>query len=196
MTPSSDERKSEFGPAWLLGIPGLALALVWGVAEGSFFFIIPDLIVSLTALFSLKKSLQQMGLVVLGSILAGVVLFQWSTLDYPTAHNAVSHVPFVRDTMFIKTQHDYSTLGVNALFKGPTQGIPYKIYAIEAPPYCSLPLFLLASIPARLERLVLSWMVFALLGFGFRKWRLPVWSAFTFHGCYWVIVYICYWSAI
>src|SRR5438477_284572 len=83
LMPPPTNNSTDMRLPWLLGIPGMALALVWGFAEGSFFFIVPDVVISLTALFSIKRSLQQMGLVVIGSLLAGILLFQWSQADYP-----------------------------------------------------------------------------------------------------------------
>lgn len=184
------------GLHWLLGVPGMALALAWGAAEGSFFFIVPDVITSLTTLFSVKKSLLQMLFVTVGSLAAGVSLFQWSQADYSTARNAVDYVPFVRESMFSKVQQDFDAYGARALLVGPTQGIPYKVYAIEAPGRCPLLPFLLVSVPARLERLLLSWVVFATAGFGLRKIRRWPVAAIVFHAGYWICVYVYYWTVI
>lgn len=181
---------------WLLGVPGLALAFAWGVAEGSFFFIVPDVVTSLTALFSVKKSLLQMMLVTAGSLVGGIVLFQWSQADYSAARKAVASVPFVRESMFPKVEQDFDSYGAKALLLGPTQGIPYKVYAIDAPGRCSFLLFLLVSIPARLERLLLSWIVFSAAGLGLRKLPGSPVVAIIFHAGYWAVVYIYYWTVI
>lgn len=181
---------------WLLGVPGLLLAFAWGVAEGSFFFIVPDVVTSLTAMFSVKKSLLQMMLVTAGSLVAGIVLYSWSHADYSAARKAVTNVPFVRESMVANVQEDFGSYGAKALLVGPTQGIPYKVYAIEAPGRCSMLFFLLVSIPARLERLLLSWIVFSAAGLGLRKWtRWPL-TALVFHAGYWAVVYIYYWAVI
>src|ERR1035437_6694807 len=40
-------------PQWLDrldGMPGVALAFLWGLAEGTFFFVVPDVVISLAAL--------------------------------------------------------------------------------------------------------------------------------------------------
>lgn len=174
----------------------MAVAFGWGVAEGSFFFIVPDVITSLTALFSVKKSLLQMMFVAGGSLVAGVVLFQWSRADPSAARNAIERVPFVREAMFAKVQQDYEAYGAKALLVGPAQGIPYKVYAIEAPGRCGFTPFLLVSIPARLERLVLSWVVFIAVGYGLRRLRRGPAAAVIFHASYWAIVYVYYWTVI
>ena len=184
------------GLKWLLGRPGLVTAFAWGVAEGSVFFLIPDIIITLTALFSLKRSLLQMGCVVAGSLVAGIFLYQWSQVNYVAAKSMVLKVPFVRGSMFDETQREFQISGLWALYAGPTRGIPYKVYAVQAPAFCALPVFLLASIPARLERLAISWVVFACVGYVFRKRKARRWTAILFHGVYWIIVYVGYWTTI
>jgi hypothetical protein len=186
-------------PQWqrrLLGAPGLALALVWGLAEGSFFFLIPDIIITLAALFSIKTSIRHLLLVVAGSLVAGAWLFLWSQADYNTAKQTVARVPFVREKMFEKTGAEFSRLGAVALFTGPMEGIPYKVYAVQAPGHCSLRIFLLASVPARLERLLLSWSVFVFVGWIFRRCGVRALYPVLFHTVYWSVVYACYWSII
>ena len=105
-------------------------------------------------------------------------------------------VPFVRDVMFSKVQQDFDSYGAKTLLVGPTQGIPYKVYAVEAPGQCAMLAFLLVSIPARLERLMLSWILFSAVGFGLRKLRSLPAVAVMFHAGYWIIVYVYYWSVI
>ena len=80
------------------------------------------------------------------------------------------------------------------MLKGPLSGIPYKIYATLAPKYMSPATFLCFSIPARLERLALTWLLFGFFGLLFRQ-SLPVFRGIG-HLTYWIIVYILYWSAI
>ena len=186
-------------PRWqraLLGAPGLIAAFAWGIAEGSFFFMIPDIIITLAALFSIKRSLAHMLLVVAGSLVAGTALFLWSQSDYNTAKTTVARVPFVREKMFEKTEVEFARLGVGALFTGPTEGIPYKVYAVQAPGRCSIGIFLLASIPARLERLIMSWIVFVCAGWAFRRYKVRAVYPVIFHAAYWTLVYVYYWSVI
>jgi hypothetical protein len=127
---------------------------------------------------------------------AGTGLFLWSQQDFGAAKSAVERVPFVRARMFEKTEADFSRLGVGALFAGPMEGIPYKVYAVQAPSRCSLPVFLLASVPARLERLIVSWIVFALVGWALRHFGVRTMLAVVFHAGYWLAVYAYYWSVI
>jgi len=46
---------------WMLGWPGIALAFVWGLAEGTLFFVVPDVLLSLAALFGPREVPQDGG---------------------------------------------------------------------------------------------------------------------------------------
>jgi len=181
----------------LLGFPGLLAALLWGLAEGTVFFIVPDILITLTALFSLRESLKQTALVVAGSLLAGTILYTASVAHDDRVMAAVRQVPFVRAGMFERTREDFERHGVWAMLRGPTSGIPYKVYAAQAPRYCRLAAFIVVSIPARLERLLLSWALFAAAGWFLRGriGRNPG-TAVPLHGIYWASIYAYYWSVI
>ena len=183
--------------SWIVRGPGLGLGFLWGFAEGTLFFIIPDLVITVAALFSFKQSLKQLGVVLAGSLLGGWVVFSLAARDYPAARKAVAGVPFVSERMFQVTRSDYETSGVWALCKGPLSGIPYKVYAVEAPGHASLLSFLSVSIPGRLERLVITWVLFAGVGLALRKpIARHVGLAVLGYGLYWISVYAYYWSVI
>src|SRR5262245_3785646 len=52
---------AEWGRWWpaLHGRPGLAAGFLWGFAEAVFFFVIPDVLLSLVTLFSVRQGLKQ-----------------------------------------------------------------------------------------------------------------------------------------
>jgi len=187
-------------PGWqrlLLASPGIVAAFVWGVAEGSFFFIVPDLIISLAALYAPRKALHHLLAVVAGSLVAGAALYLWAAVAPESALNAVRQIPFIPAGMFHSVSADIAALGPWALCKGPLSGIPYKVYAVLSPGSIPLTLFLLVSIPARLERLLVSWAIFSVAGLALKRPLLrhaalgPV-----LHGLYWSIIYALYWSKL
>jgi hypothetical protein len=187
-------------PDWvghLLAGPGLVAALCWGVAEGTLFFIVPDLVISLAALYAPRTALRHLFAVVAGSLVAGTGMYLWASVDPAGAVGMVRRVPFVAPAMFDRVGADIANLGAWALCKGPLSGIPYKIYAVLSPGSIPLGAFLLASVPARLERLVVSWTVFSVAGMVMRRPLLrhgalgPI-----LHGLYWVMIYVQYWSRI
>lgn len=184
--------------ACLTGKVGIWLALVWGFAEGTLFFLIPDIIVTFAALFAPRKSGWHLGAVVLGSLIAGAIMFAWGSRDPQAARAAVDRVPFVTAQMFKTVEADYPESGVLALLKGPMSGIPYKAYAVLAPSHeIGLGTFLLVSIPARLERLVITWVLFGIAGLALRKvWERNPALGIGLHAAYWIVIYIIYWSKI
>ena len=122
----------------------------------------------------------------------------WLGAHHPAQATAtVLHVPFVSSTMYDKTQHSFEQSGITALLLGTVKGIPYKIFAVQANRYTSWPIFILASVIARLERFVPFWIVAAVCSAFFRKTtdRRPS-LVVTAHACIWILGYAWYWSAV
>jgi hypothetical protein len=178
---------------WLTGWPGILLAFLWGFAEGTLFFILPDVPLSLAAMFRPRRALLHLAAIIAGALLGGALMFSWSVRG-PSARDAVARVPLVTPAMFERAEKDYRDFGAWAAAIGPVRGIPYKVYAVEAPEHCGWFSFLLITIPARAWRLIAVWMGFAGAGMILRRmgrgWLAPV------HGSFWVVVYIAYWAKV
>jgi len=178
----------------LTGNRVLAAGFIWGLAEGSFFFVVPDVFITAVALFSFKASFRQIVAVLLGSVIAGSLLFAWGIQDPDKAQRAVAHVPFLSPAMIEQVDKDFDKYGIWALCKGPISGIPYKAYSVKAGSRVSWPAFLAVSIPARLGRFLLMWALCSALCFPIRSKILerPGW-ALTAHLVLWSIFYAFYW---
>ena len=187
-------------PVWadrLAGVPGVALAFLWGLAEGTFFFVVPDLIISLAALFVPRSAWRHILAAIAGSMIAGALLFNWAAGDPQAAHRAVARVPFVTAGMFDHVETGYRRRGMAALLLGPLSGTPYKIYAVEAPGFLGRAAFLWGTIPARGERFLLVWGAFGLLGSLLRNCRRGSASQLLlWHGSFWIVLYAFYWGRI
>jgi hypothetical protein len=184
-------------PTWaarLTGWPGIALAFFWGFAEGTLFFILPDVPLSLAAMFRPRRALMHLAAIVAGALIAGAVMFSWSA-NGPAARQAVARVPLVTPAMFERAEDDYRQFGIWAASKGPTRGIPYKVYAVEAPEHSNLLPFLLVTIPARMWRLILVWVGFAGAGLLLRKLGRAS-LAPAIHAFFWIGVYVVYWARV
>ncbi len=180
----------------LLDLP-LWLGFCWGAAEATFFFVVPDLVITLAALFSLRRAAGQLAVVVAGSIVGGLLLYSLAGAHHGITRAVVEDVPFVRPAMFERVSRDLDTHGVWGLCEGPLSGIPYKVYAVQAAGRIPPVTFALVSIPARLERLLVSLALFAAVGWICRRYwpgmpALPL----TFYTLYWLGVYGYYWSTI
>jgi membrane protein YqaA with SNARE-associated domain len=194
MTLTDTELDAPPWACWLTGRPGIALAFLWGFAEGTLFFILPDVPLSLAAMFRPRRALFHVAAIVAGAVLAGAVMFNWSARGL-TARQAVAHVPFVTPAMFVRAESDYRQFGIWAASWGPVRGIPYKVYAVEAPERSNLWRFLLVTIPARLWRLLVVWLGFAGTGMLLRKQGRAS-LAPPLHALFWIVVYAIYWATV
>jgi hypothetical protein len=168
--------------------------LLWGFAEGTLFFILPDVPLSFVALFRPRRALLHMAAIVVGAVLAGTVMFTWSAHS-SAARQAVAQVPAVSLTMFEQAERDLNQFGAWGAALGPVRGIPYKVYAVEAPAHSALWPFLLVTIPARLWRLVAMWLGFAGAGALLRKFDRPS-VAPVLHAVFWIVTYAIYWAKV
>ncbi|PYT57850.1 MAG: hypothetical protein DMG35_19600 [Acidobacteria bacterium] len=187
-------------PSWvnrLVGMPGVASAFLWGLAEGTFFFVVPDVAISLVAMLEPRRAWRHILAAIAGSVIAGMLLFAWSSRDPRSAREAVAHVPFVTARMFAQVDASYRMHRLGAVFLGPLSGIPYKIYAVEAPEFLGSAAFLSCTVPARAERFLTVWVGFGLAGTFLRRSR--GWTASqlaVLYGSFWVLFYAFYWSRI
>jgi hypothetical protein len=186
------------GSIWqgrLLGAPGVAVAFLWGLAEGTFFFVVPDVLLSLAAMLGTRRALRHVAAAVAGAVVAGTLMYGWAA-DSLSARAAVERVPFVRPGMFVRVDASYAEHGAWALLRGPLSGIPYKVFAVQAPPHVPLPSFLLATVPARLERLLLVWLSFAGAGAALRRLQAGRRWMVGLHAAFWASFYAYYWTVI
>jgi hypothetical protein len=166
------------------------IAFLWGLAEGVFFFIVPDVYLGFVALFSIGGGLGAMAFSVIGSLVGAGAMFALVSLYGASLNNFLVHIPGITQTMVQKVSVGLDASGLKSLLMGPLNGIPYKIYSVNAAlQHFSLSDFLLWSIPARLER-ILPVTIFALiLGLVFRK-------SIKKNPKYWVIGYLATWVLI
>jgi membrane protein YqaA with SNARE-associated domain len=181
-TPDSMPRWAQ----WTLLGTGTALAFLWGFAEGTLFFILPDVMLSFVALYRPRRALWHMLAMLTGAVLGGSVMYVWATHGQEARH-AVAGVPAVSPEMFERAERDWERYGLSGMSLGPVRGIPYKVYAVEAPAKSTLLDFALLSIPARLWRFVVVWLGFAGAGLLLRKMRRAS-LAPLLHAVYWTTV--------
>lgn len=183
--------------AALLSSPALWAAGLWGFAEATLFFVVPDVLFTLTTLFAARRGLWQMGVSILGAVLAGAVMYSWAATSPAQARAVVAAVPFVGEKIITPFERRWDEGGTWALFRNPLGGVPYKVPAVLAPARLSLVEFLALSVPLRAERMIFSMIVFLPLawwiGSGGSSERRQVWGLGV-HAVFWTIVYGVYWS--
>ncbi len=173
------------------------LGALWGLAEATVFFIVPDVLITASALFSPRKSLSQMIAVLIGALLGGALLYTAADKDSNAAKNLVLHVPFIKARILEKADGQLHDRGIGSMCLGALTGIPYKTYAVSAPHHVSFEVFMAMSVPARLLRFLLSWSAAALLGKLFRgQIQASPSAALALLLVSWIGFYTYYWSMV
>lgn len=146
-----DDRPGRRGPIPRMGMNRAALS--WGFAEATFFFIVPDVLLSWIALDRVRAAWAACIWATLGALIGGTVMYLWGAIAVNTASAALDYVPAISREMCDTVAGQMRTRGAGALFVGPLAGTPYKIYAVQAGgAQLGLLPFLLISVPARLLR--------------------------------------------
>lgn len=142
-----------------IGISSL-IGAIWGFAEATLFFLVPDIWISLAALKSGKRALAICLAAAVGATLGGLLLFHLAKIDPNQIENLVLTVPGISPTTFETVRYLISANGMFfGMLEGAFSGIPYKVFvldtaAAEAPastlavftPAARLPRFLLVAL--------------------------------------------------
>jgi hypothetical protein len=173
------------------------VGFLWGFSEGTLFFIIPDVLLGWASLAGMRCGLRTLGTILAGALVAGILMYAWASERPEQSRAVVASVPFVKERMFDKVQQDYMDHGLSGMLYGPSSGIPYKVYAVLAPSQHQPFVFVIMSVPARLERFALSWIVFTAIGWTFQRWiRAHVQFTTILYIGFWVVTYAFYWSRL
>jgi membrane protein YqaA with SNARE-associated domain len=194
---SNRDRPFLGGSRFLTGSGGLALSFLWGFLEATFFFVVPDVLLSLVAIVSFRRVWRHIAAAIAGAVCGGAVMFFWAQENPAKAYTTVKKVPFITERMFARVETSYRKDGMAAVYLGPMSGTPYKIYAVEAPGFFKATPFLVATIPARGWRFVLV-SLFAAAGAAVlrRRWNKSVRHLTILHTLAWTLFYIFYWTSI
>lgn len=172
------------------------IAALWGFAEATLFFIVPDVGLSVAGRNQLKRGLVACGYALAGAVLGGVVTYVWAVNDAPRLLALMERLPAISPSMVDGVRAALDSQGALAIFNGPLQGVPYKLYAAQAPGAgVGIAAFVLVSIPARLLRFVLITVAshYALAGLQALGLRLPrIWMLLTA----WCVFYVAYFLAM
>ncbi len=173
------------------------IAFLWGLAEASLFFIVPDVWLTIISRRRLGRAeYAAIGLAILGALVGGTAVYWLARLDPERMLELITAVPGIDRVMVDKVRVQIGNNGLWALLLGPLQGIPYKIYAAQwGISNGGLFRFWLFSIPARGIRFLLAAGLTRLIWiFGQKKikfWnRLDLVLLLSF----WILFYLWYFS--
>lgn len=119
--------------AWMLGARRAELiGFLWGVAEASLFFVVPDVWTGWIAIVAPRRAISVFLVTTLGAVLGALLLFlvaPWAT-DTLVAWFAL--VPGLLPGDLATAREQLATQGIVAFTASPLGGIPLKLYAFGA----------------------------------------------------------------
>jgi membrane protein YqaA with SNARE-associated domain len=159
-------------PDWLKRNALDIAAFIWGVAEATLFFFVPDVLLSYIGLKrGVRPAARVSVIAAIGAVAGGIIMYLWAVQDYVTAHEAVLAVPAISEAMAARAEAAMAENWFLATFLGPLNSTPFKLYAILAPAAgAPLPAFALATIAARLPRFLVVSIGTALIGRALSRW--------------------------
>lgn len=172
----------------------MAAAFFWGFSEATFFFIIPDVILTAIALKGFKKGFYASVIALVGALLGGSLMYFMGLFQHEIIYDFVRRIPAINEEMLNKVDQQLQEQGLLAMVIGPIGGIPYKTFAIQTSSAgIGFGAFLLASVPARFIRFFLT---SAIASFVANVWlaRYSLRVKYTIWGVVWIIVYCIYFS--
>ncbi|MEQ1818762.1 MAG: hypothetical protein ABL871_09130 [Terricaulis sp.] len=159
-------------PAWLRKNALDVAAFIWGVAEATLFFFVPDVLLSYIGLKrGIKPAVRASIIAAIGASVGGIIMYLWSGSDPAVAREAVLAVPAISEAMAQHAEQEMTENWFLATFLGPVTSTPFKVFAILAPQAsASLPTFALAAVAARLPRFLIASIGASLTGRFLSRW--------------------------
>lgn len=166
----------------------LLAAFLWGLAEATLFFIVPDVFLTFIALRSLRRALTATIFAVGGAIIGGVLMYFFAS------RNMLLAIPAINAAMIDEVGRQVADHGAQRVFLGPLRGIPYKIYAAQwGWQHLSPTTLVLITISARAIRFVLTSAIASFAATGLRK-RIQERSITAIHVIVWTAFYVMYFT--
>jgi len=173
-------------------IAGIAIA--WGFAEATLFFIVADMLITLvTVYYGLRRGLEAVAFTTIGALVGGAAMYRWGVNDPAGIVAALDGVPAIGPAMIEEVRQALRGDWQGELFGAAFSGVPYKIFAGLAPSAgIAMPIFLLYSVPARLARFLTLWLVTGVLS-RLVATRLGKRQQIGVLTVIWVVFYALYW---
>lgn len=167
-----------------------AAAGLWGFAEATAFFIVPDVLLSAAAIvFGFAAALRFAAVAAAAAALGGLLMLRWGAGDADSARAFVLAVPLVGEDLLRRVGAEIEGAWAVHLAAGAVSGAPYKIYAVEAGAAGIGPaLFALVSLAARFARFALTIGLVALGAAALNRIGAARWAPWALAAC-WAAIY-------
>ena len=173
----------------------LAIAVLWGIAEATVFFIVPDVWISLVAMRrGWKAGLLAACLACIGALIGGTMMYLWGRSDAEAARHVLDMIPAISPAMIWMTGYELNHSGLISMVLGAFTGVPFKIYAVEAGALGKgLGAFLGMAVIARLMRFVLGALIAAAAASVLRRFYSER-TILSLLAGFWIIFYAWYFT--
>lgn len=173
-----------------VGPRGLGVAFLWGFAEATFFFIVPDVLLTRFALQDLRRALLGCLWATLGAVVGGCILWFLARENPGLVLRWIERLPGIPLEVVLLTGNALHDQGLVAMFSGALSGHPFKLFAAHAGAQgFGLAGFIAVSALSRLARFagtsLIAWLISRALGSA-APLRLLL------HATFWLVFYLIY----
>ena len=152
---NSLEKNNPIAPGRLRYDSDTLLAVAWGFAEATMFFIVPDVLLTRIAILrGWRRALHACGWALAGAIVGGTLVYYAAATGHSTGlARWFDWLPGIDASLMAQAREGLEDHGVGVLWRGAFGGIPFKLYALHAGAmHIGWMTFLLALAVARLVR--------------------------------------------
>ncbi len=107
------------------------LAALWGFAEATLFFIVPDVLLTSVALASLRKALWAAVIAALAATIGGSLVWLVAAHSPEATRSILLEVPGISEASFATVRRLLKSGLFDGMLHGAFSGVPYKIFAAE-----------------------------------------------------------------
>jgi membrane protein YqaA with SNARE-associated domain len=107
-------------------------ALVWGFAEATVFFVVPDVLLTYAALSDWRAALDATAAALAGALAGGAVMYAWGRRDAAAAVAAIQRVPGMTAARIELVDRAIRERRWGSFVAGAFAGVPYKTYAVKS----------------------------------------------------------------
>ena len=173
-----------------------AAAALWGFAEATLFFIVPDVLLTALAVGSLRRGLRAIGFALAGAVVGGVVVMLYARADPEGAARMLLAVPGISEGLVERARGLVADGFLEGMTLGSLSGVPYKIFAVEAAGMGhGIGAFAAMSLPAR----GLRFLAVVLLAHGIARLLPAGWGLRAKLGLlagFWAVFYVFYFAVM
>ena len=156
---------------------------LWGYAEATRFWLVPDIVLGWIALHRPSSILPSVIAANLGAVAGGLRMHQHASVE----RGRLTQIPGISEAMLLDAQKRFSTQRWAAVMRAPIDGIPYKVYATESGVAGAPVAELIVWTPvARTGRFLLTSVGAGLVGTIFS-------GSVRRHGGFWLLVSVGFW---